>query len=179
MIWDIDPLPEFKGDKRLGNGRYVDPTDSTRNFTVEDGEYNVQGTSSSVYPTKNIRLRNRSKNGAGYAWYDDNGDTIEKWPITYPGGIGDNYFTFKVDYASSEGANNVELTKLYNDASIKYGLLTPPQKQNGAVRVGIDGFPIAAFHKNAADEINFCTKANFNNDKANEDVYGFEDGDES
>jgi hypothetical protein len=179
MIWDIDPLPEFKGDKRLGNGRYVDPMDSTRNFTVEDGEYNVQGTSSSVYPTKNIRLRNRSKNGAGYAWYDDNGDTIKEWPITYPGGIGVNYYTFKVDYASSEGANNVELTKLYNDASIKYGLLTPPQRQNGAVRVGIDGFPIVAFHKNAAEEITFHTKANFNNDKANEDVYGFADGDES
>lgn len=179
MIWDIDPLPEFKGDKRLGKGRYVDPTDSTRNFTVEDGEYNVQGTSSSVYPTKNIRLRNRSKNGAGYAWYDDNGDTIDKWPITYPGGIGVNYYTFKVDYASSEGANNVELTKLYNDASIKYGLLTPPQQQDSKVRVGIDGFPIAAFHKNAAEEIVFHTKANFNNDKANEDVYGFADGDES
>lgn len=179
MIWDIDPLPEFKGDKRLGNGRYVDPTDSTRNFTVEDGEYNVQGTSSSVYPTKNIRLRNRSKNGAGYAWYDDNGDTIDKWPITYPGGIGVNYYTFKVDYASSEGANNVELTKLYNDASIKYGLLTPPQQQDPKVRVGIDGFPIVAFHKNAAEEITFHTKANFNNDKANEDVYGFADGDES
>lgn len=179
MIWDIDPLPEFKGDKRLGNGRYVDPTDSTRNFTVEDGEYNVQGTSSSVYPTKNIRLRNRSKNGAGYAWYDDNGDTIDKWPITYPGGIGVNYYTFKVDYASSEGANNVELTKLYNDASIKYGLLTPPQQQDPKVRVGIDGFPIVAFHKNAAEEITFHSKANFNNDKANEDVYGFADGDES
>lgn len=179
MIWDIDPLPEFKGDKRLGNGRYIDPTDSTRNFTVEDGEYNVQGTSSSVYPTKNIRLRNRSKNGAGYAWYDDNGDTIDKWPITYPGGIGVNYYTFKVDYASSEGANNVELTKLYNDASIKYGLLTPPQQQDPKIRVGIDGFPIVAFHKNAAEEITFHTKANFNNDKANEDVYGFADGDES
>ena len=179
MIWDIDPLPEFKGDKRYGNGRYVDHLDSTRNFTVEKGEYNVQGTSSSVYPTKNIRLRNRSKNGEGYAWYDDDGNTIENWPITHPGGIGDNYFTFKVDYASSEGANNVELTKLYNDASIKYGLLTPPQRQNAAVRVGIDGFPIAAFHKNAAGEISFHTKANFNNDKANEGVYGFEDGDES
>jgi hypothetical protein len=173
MIWDIDPLPEYKGDKRLGRGRYVDPTDSTRNFTVDDGEYNVQGTSSSVYPVKNIRLRNRSKNGAGYAWYDDDGNTINKWPIT-PGGIGVNYYTFKVDYASSEGANNVELTKLYNDAAIKYGLLTPPQQKNSNIRVGIDGFPIVAFHQDKNDNITFCTKANFNNDKANEDVYGFD-----
>jgi hypothetical protein len=77
IIWDIDPLPEFKGDKRMGNARYIDPSNPERNFTVDVGEYNVQGTSSSVYPVKNIRLRMRKKNGAGYAWYDDNGDTIE------------------------------------------------------------------------------------------------------
>jgi hypothetical protein len=172
----------------MGNARYIDPSNPERNFTVNVGEYNVQGTSSSVYPVKNIRLRMRAKNGPGYAWYDDNGDTIEEWPITYPGGIGANYFTFKVDYASSEGANNVELTKLYNDASIKYGLLTPPQYQQYSqwndvndisVRVGIDGFPIVAFHKDSEGNVKFCTKANFNNDKANEDVYGFADGDES
>lgn len=179
IIWDINPLPQFKGDKRMGNARYVDPTDSSRNFTVEVGEYNVQGTSSSVYPTKNIRLRMRSKNGAGYAWYDDNGDTIKDWPITYPGGIGANYFTFKVDYASSEGANNVELTKLYNDAAKACDIYTPPQRLNSKVRVGIDGFPIAAFHRDSEGKDYFLTKANFNNDKANEDVYGFADGDES
>lgn len=179
IIWDINPLPQFKGDKRMGNARYVDPTDSSRNFNVEVGEYNVQGTSSSVYPTKNIRLRMRSKNGAGYAWYDDNGDTIKDWPITYPGGIGANYFTFKVDYASSEGANNVELTNLYNDAAKACGIYTPPQRLNDKVRVGIDGFPIAAFHRDSEGKDYFLTKANFNNDKANEDVYGFADGDES
>lgn len=176
IVWDIDPLPEFKGDKRLGNACYVDPTNSDRNFTVEDGEYNVQGTSSSVYPTKNIRMRMRSKNGPGYAWYDDNGETITKFPITYPNGIGDNYFTFKVDFASSEGANNVELTKLYNDAAKKAGILTPPQALDSRVRVGIDGFPVVAFHRDSTGKDIFCTKANFNNDKANESVYGF-DGD--
>ena len=179
IIWDINPLPEFKGDKRLGNGRYVDPTDSTRNFTTTDAEYNVQGTSSSVYPVKNIRMRMRSKNGPGYKWYDDNKNTIEEFPITYPDGIGANYFTFKVDYASSEGANNVELTKLYNDACKALNILTPPQRLDSRVRVGIDGFPVVAFHKDTDGKEVFYTKANFNNDKANEDVYGFADGDES
>lgn len=179
IIWDINPLPQFKGDKRLGNGRFVDPTNSERNFTVTDAEYNVQGTSSSVYPTKNIRMRMRSKNGPGYSWYNDNKDLIDEFAITYPDGIGANYFTFKVDYASSEGANNVELTKLYNDACKALNILTPPQYLDSRVRVGIDGFPVVAFHKNEDGNEVFCTKANFNNDKANEDVYGFADGDES
>lgn len=185
IIWDIDTLPEYKGDKRPGNAYYVDPKDSSRNFTAEVAEYNVQGTSSSVYPTKNIRLRMRKKNGEGYAWYDDNGNSLDfdfggkGFAITHPNGIGANYFTFKVDYASSEGANNVELTKLYNDAAKACGIYTPPQRLNGKVRIGIDGFPVVAFHRGEDDKDVFCTKANFNNDKANEDVYGFADGDES
>ena len=186
IIWGIDPLPQSKNDVRPGTARYVDPTDSTRNFTAIDAEYKVQGTSSSVYPTKNIRLRTKKgKGGPNLEWYDDDGNDLiiknggKGFPITYPGGMGVDYFTFKVDYASSEGANNVELTKLYNDASKAYGLLTPPQRQNDQVRVGIDGFPIAAFHKDANDNVSFCTKANFNNDKSNPDVYGFDDGDES
>lgn len=180
IVWDIQPLPEFKGDKRLGNAVYVDPKDPSRNFTSERAQYNVQGTSSSVYPVKNIRIKFKAKDkDPNFFWINDNGDTIKKFPITYPGGIGANYFTFKVDYASSEGANNVELTKLYNDASIALGILTPPQRQNLKVRVGIDGFPVAAFYRDAEGKDSFCTKANFNNDKANEDVYGFEDGDES
>lgn len=180
IIWDIQPLPQFKGDKRLGNAIYVDPTDPSRNFTSERAQYNVQGTSSSVYPTKNIRIKFKAKDeDPNFFWINDNGDDIKSFPITYPDGIGDNYFTFKVDFASSEGANNVELTKLYNDTCKELGILTPPQRLNAKVRVGIDGFPIAAFYRDAEGKDIFCTKANFNNDKANEDVYGFAPGDES
>ena len=190
IIWDIQPLPEYKGDKRLGNARYVDPANPERSFTAKRAQYNVQGTSSSVYPIKNIRTKYKAKdNDPLFAWYNDNGDTIKKFPITYPNGIGVNYFTFKVDYASSEGANNVELVKLYNEAALAAGIYTPPQKAEllsvggdytqVRTRVGIDGFPIVAFHQDADGNVKFCTKANFNNDKANEDVYGFAEGDES
>ena len=175
IIWDIDPLPEYKGDKRPGNVQYVDLKNSERNFTAINAEYNVQGTSSAVYPTKNIRI----KYSKASSWYDENDNDISKFPITYPNGIGDDYFTYKVDFASSEGANNVELVRLYDNAAKKYGILTPPQRLNANVRVGIDGFPIIAFHQDVNGNIKFCTKANFNNDKANEDVYGFADGDES
>lgn len=178
IIWDIDPLPQFKGDKRKGQAYYTDPINPKKSFKlptkdgVGQGDYNVQGTSSSVYPVKNIRLK--SKGG-----FIDNDLNVNKEFSITDNGIGANYFTFKVDYASSEGANNVELTKLYNDASKSIGILTPPQRINNKVRVGIDGFPIVAFHRDATGKDTFCTKANFNNDKANEAVYGFGPGDES
>ena len=178
IIWDIDPLPQFKGDKRKGQAYYVDPVNPSRSFRlptkdgVPQGDYNVQGTSSAAYPVKNIRLKSKS------GFIDNDLNTNKKFTIT-EGGIGDNYFTFKVDFASSEGANNVELVRLYNDISKSIGILTPPQKIDNKVRVGIDGYPIIAFHRTADGKDSFCTKANFNNDKANEAVYGFAVGDES
>ena len=187
IIWDIDTLPQFKGDKRLGNVVYKDPLGKDRSFKSGDATYNVQGTSSAGYPVKNIRIKYKQAKAEDFPncdfWWEngyenEDGETIKKFPITI-GGIGDNYFTYKVDYASSEGANNVELTKLYNDLSKELSILTPSQRQNSQVRVGIDGFPIVAFHEAANGTRTFCTKANFNNDKDNEDVYGFADGDES
>ena len=179
IIWDIDPLPQYKGDKRKGQAYFTDEIDPSRSFKLPlddagkpTGEYNVQGTSSAVYPVKNIRLK--SKKG----FVNDAGVVNKLFYIT-PDGIGANYFTYKVDYASSESANNVELVKLYNDASKAIGVLTPPQRQDPKVRVGIDGFPIVAFHRDSKGIDTFETKANFNNDKANEDVYGFAEGDES
>jgi hypothetical protein len=180
IVWEIDPLPEFKGDKRLGNAIYTESSNKERSFTANRAQYNVQGTSSSVYPTKNIRIKFKAKDDdPDFEWYDGNKDTLTGFPITYPGGIPENYFTFKVDYASSEGANNVELVRLYDDIVKERNWLTPPQKQDGRVRVGIDGFPIIAFHQDANGNIIFSSKANFNNDKANEDTYGFATGDES
>ncbi len=178
IIWDVDPLPQYKGDKKKGQAYYTDPTNSKKNFHlptkegVGQGTYNVQGTSSSVYPVKNIRLKSTG------GFIDDDLNVNPYFYVT-EGGIGANYFTFKVDYASSEGANNVELTKLYNDIAKANEILNPAQKIDSKIRVGIDGFPIVAFHRTADGVDSFCTKANFNNDKANEEVYGFSPGDES
>jgi hypothetical protein len=50
-------LPTFKGDKRLGDVIYKDPSGKARSFKAGDATYNVQGTSSAGYPTKNIRIK--------------------------------------------------------------------------------------------------------------------------
>ena len=176
IIWDVNPMPvDKKADAIKGQAYYTDPNNHDQDFHlpvkdgIPQGDYKVQGTSSSVYPVKNIRLKSK----AGFI--NNNGETKLKYPLT-PGAIENNYFTFKVDYASSEGANNVELVKLYNDASKEEGIYSPPQRLDSRVRVGIDGFPIAAFHRGTDKRDSFHTKANFNNDKSNPDTYGFMDG---
>lgn len=86
-----------------------------------------------------------------------------------------NTYTFKADVASSEGANNVELVRLYNDAC---PYKTPPQVSNPNIRQGIDGFPIVMFWSNGNSTV-FLGKYNFNNDKGTPEVFGFKGGDQS
>ena len=156
-------LPMYKGDKKTVSGRYTDPGDESKSFTYTDAQIDVQGTSSQDYPRKNYKIK--FKNG----FTKSNGLVTKNYSIN--GGIPVNTFTFKADYASSEGANNVELVRLYNDV-VEYK--SPKQKENPKIRQGIDGFPIAIFHGS-----DFIGKYNFNNDKGTSEVYGFKAGDQS
>ena len=86
-------------------------------------------------------------------------------------------FCYKADVASSEGANNVELVRLY-DMACPYK--TPAQREDSRVRQGIDGFPIVIFwHDTVNDETVFMGKYNWNNDKSTEETFGFREDDES
>ena len=157
LILSAPALPESKGSPVTVKAQYVDPVNPAKSFTHNEAEADVQGTSSAGYVRKNY---------------------IIEYPDTYKlreDSIPTNIFTYKADVASSEGANNVELVKLYNTIS---PYKTPPQLENASVRQGIDGFPIVIFH-NDGDETTFIGKYNFNNDKATPEVFGFAPGDES
>lgn len=135
MVLTAAELPQYKGDKKTISGYYVDPVDSSKSFTFENAEANVQGTSSQYYPRKNYKIK--FKGG-----FTNNAGTTSKTYALRDGAIPVNTFTFKADVASSEGCNNVELVRLYND-NCPYK--TPAQEKNSAVRQGIDGFPIVLF----------------------------------
>ena len=163
MVIESDSLPEYKGNKVSVSGRYVDPTASKKSFTFRNATADVQGTSSAEYARKNYKVSYDNgiiQDGKTVATYQMREDSIPT-----------NTFTFKADVASSEGANNVELVRLYNNIS---PYKTPPQLVDARVRQGIDGFPMVIFHN---DE--FIGKYNFNNDKATPEVFGFATGDES
>ena len=160
-------LPQYKGDKKTMEGDYVDPNDYSRNFNFTGAQVDVQGTSSQYYARKNYKIK--FKNG-----FVMNGQTVSTYPIR-TGEIPVNTFTFKADVASSEGANNVELARLYNDTC---PYKTPAQIEDPRVRQGMDGFPSVIFWDNGL-ETTFVGKYNFNNDKGTEETFGFVTGDES
>ena len=170
MVIECPELPQHKGDKKNVSVTYVDRVTTARSFTAEMAQADVQGTSSQYYEVKNFKIK--FKNG-----FVVNGSTTDKYALR-ANEIPVDTFTFKADVASSEGANNVELVRLYDELAREIGVLTPPQNSDERVRQGIDGFPIVVFWNNGTDTV-FVGKYNFNNDKGTEDLYGFTAGDES
>ena len=166
-------LPTSKDSIPL-DGYFVDNMHPEKNFTFTKAEVGCQGTSSMAYPIKNYKLKFKNAE----SWLDNNGKTIKKYAINDEA-IPTNKFVFKADYASSEGANNVELVRFYNDLC-KDVYLTPPQRDpenpevlvNPNIRQGIDGFPMVVFQDRGDGNIRFIGKYNFNNDKGTPEVYG-------
>ena len=169
LVISCAELPQYKGDKKTISGYYVDPMDSTKSFSFTGAQADVQGTSSQYYPRKNYKI----KFNGGFTM-TASGETASKFAMRSDS-IPTKTFTFKADVASSEGANNVELVRLYNSAC---PYKTPPQEEDERIRQGIDGFPIVIFWDNGTNT-SFVGKYNFNNDKGTEEVFGFAEGDES
>lgn len=167
LVLNAKTLPQYKGNKVTVSGSYTDLINSSNSFTFTKAQADVQGTSSAGYARKNYKIK--FKNG-----FVQNGSEIGGYKLRNDS-IPTNVFTFKADVASSEGANNVELVRLYNDVC---PYKTPPQLANSSIRQGIDGFPIVVFH-NDGENTKFVGRYNFNNDKGTPEVYGFADGDES
>lgn len=161
-------LPTYKGDKKTVAIEFYNPAAPGKNFTATGVQIDVQGTSSAGYARKNFKPK--FKNGFELA----NGTHSSTYQIN-ANAVPTNCFCFKADVASSEGANNVELVRLYCDAC---PYETPAQEENALVRQGIDGFPMVVFQR-LNGETTFVGKYNFNNDKSTAEVFGFVDGDES
>lgn len=171
MIITCAELPQFKGDKKTCSGTFVNPMYPSKSFTFTGAQIDVQGTSSAGYPRKNYKIK--FKNGIEMTV---SGAHADKYAMTADA-IPTNCFCFKADFASSEGANNVELVRLYNSAC---PYKTPAQIANPKVRQGIDGFPMVMFwNDTATGSTTFIGKYNFNNDKSTEEVFGLADPDES
>lgn len=168
LVLDGAELPQYKGDVKTMSGYYTDPVNGSRSFTFSGAEVDVQGTSSQYYARKNYKIKFKG------GFVDPSGNTQETYKLRTDS-VPTNTFTFKADVASSEGANNVELARLYDETC---PFRTAPQKQDSRIRQGIDGFPIVVFWYDG-ENTSFIGKYNFNFDKATPEVFGFAEGDES
>ena len=162
MVITCPELPQYKGDKKDVEVRYVDPVDGSRSFTATGCQANVQGTSSAPYARKNYDLQFKGgfELASGHAADYELADGI----------IPFNRFVIKADVASSEGANNVELVKLFCEAD---PYKRPEETADPMVRKGIYGFPIVLFWEDAGGNVRFMGKYNFNLPKRAPAPYGY------
>ena len=164
MVLQCPELPQYKGDKKTITGYYTDPTNPKKSFSFSGCQINVQGTSSAPYARKNYDLQFKQ----GFVMND--GTTAENYELA-SGIIPFNRFVVKADVASSEGANNVELVKLYCELT---PYKTREMQANPKVRQGIYGFPIVIFWTNTdTGETSFLGKYNFNLPKRAPAPYGY------
>lgn len=166
IVLKCSKLPQTKNDKLNTSGKFIDPVNPDQSFEFTDAQIAIQGTSSAGYARKNYKLKLKNgliQNGVVKNSYQMQGSELAA-----------SVFCFKADVASSEGANNVELVKQYNDIS---PYKTPSQQENPDYRQGITGFPMVIFHDDGS-EIKFIGKYNFNFDKSS-GHWGFKEGDES
>lgn len=167
LILNSTTLPQSKKDPKVVSGQFVNPSNPAKSFSFTDAIFDVQGTSSQFYYRKNYT-------GEFEGFTLSSGATTKTYAMNAEA-VPTSVFCFKADVASSEGANNVELVRLYCD-TCPTNLAELLEKEN--VRQGIDGFPIVVFW-NDGEKTTFLGKYNFNNDKSTAEVFGFESGDES
>lgn len=188
LVMQCEELPQFKGDKKKSKSCYfVDQLRPERCFSATGVQFDVQGTSSAGYPIKNFKVK--FNNGIVY----NDGTTAAGYPIVNDDDLISKCLCLKADYASSEQANNVVLVDFYEEV-VKDYFLTPAQEAEKEriqqenpkmaeaevlkkikTRTGISGRPIVVFWENTTTgEIKFQGQYNMNNDKSNENVFGFD-----
>ena len=168
IVMQCEELPQYKGDKKKNKSMYfVDRLRPDRSFSAENCQFDVQGTSSAGYPIKNFKV----KFNGGIVY--NNGRTDDGYPII-EGSLNSKCLCLKADYASSEQANNVMLVDYYDELVREY-FLTPAQEEDARIRTAITGRPIVVFWENTTTgEIKFQGQYNMNNDKSNENLFGFD-----
>lgn len=144
-------------------------------FILTNCYIRIQGTSSTKYPSKNIRIY-FTKGSEKLSMTGKNVLAGNKY-VMRPGAVPVPIVCCKSDYSDSSMSLNTGGAKLFNDVMKELGLLTPPQRhqyeQGGNslaainVRTAIDGMPIDIFCAETADGENvYYGQYNFNNEKS-------------
>lgn len=159
---------------QLGESKEDNTNDITNFDNIESGKAYYfkrgvqvygQGTSSMVYPTKNLRLKFIKKSD---------------YPVVYKNSVPVQIVCFKADYMDSSSSHNTCTGNLVYDLYQAMNLKTPPQKFGGKydILTAIKGFPIICFFKDYNNEDNldeyiYIGRYNFNIDKATPEPFGF------
>ena len=186
---DLDTLMASM-DKSLsiyGDIQYINNQDPTKSFTTQGSRIRLQGTSSLGYPRKNYRFY--TKLGKYGTMLDYQGNQLPEGKYSFKdGAIPVDLWCLKADYAESSMSHNTGVARLWNDlirdVQVDGQFKCRTQAQQAAISGGypydmrtcIDGFPIVCFYRQTYNDELICLgQYNFNNDKKNEEVFGFKD----
>lgn len=171
-----------------------------QNFIAEHTPVTNQGTTSSGRPIKNIKSKMKNAksmrlmytrdeisamfpgNAEVLAKYDKAAALIAKHKIQIlEDSVPTNIITVKVDFSDPGGANNGAFMEMYNNLQRAMGdnYMTPMQVAYTGQYVqntSIDSVPIAMFRTDTPNPQNayFHAKANWNQDKGDPEIFGFE-----
>ena len=197
-----DYLESLDGDKKTT--RVLDvyayfPNRPYQDFKAIGVTVSNQGTTSSMRPIKNIKMKLKSAtitllrsrdefSGEDLVKYDECATNAAKNRVQIlDTSVPTNIITVKVDYSESGGANNSASTQLFNELQRALGpeYMTPAQNAytgKYVLNTSIDSVPCAFFRtdENSADATSpsygyFHAKGNWNQDKGDAAVFGFED----
>lgn len=176
-------LPTDEDDFRLIDAYFVDIDNEENNIGTIERDKNgdiskitnrakmimyPQGTSSLVYPVKNLRI-----------------EFIDGQKYSLMGLPAVDLFTLKADYMESSGSHNTGAANALNALYEGVNLKTPAQERDSKYVTAIKGKPIVVFYKElSADKLNdntsdkdseyiFIGKYNFNLDKKTPEPFGF------
>lgn len=168
----------------LADVYFYSPLGPDYDFILTNCYIRIQGTSSTKYPSKNIRIY-FTKGSEKLSMTGKNVLAGNKY-VMRPGAVPVPIVCCKSDYSDSSMSLNTGGAKLFNDVMKELGLLTPPQRyqyeQGGNslaainVRTAIDGMPVDIFCAETADGENvYYGQYNFNNEKSKSGpVFGME-----
>lgn len=164
---------------------FYSPLGEEYNFVLKDCNIRIQGTSSTKYPSKNIRIY-MNKGGESLSLTiggKENPYGSNKYAMR-SNSVPMNLLCAKSDYSDSSMSLNTGGAKLFNDVFKELGLLTPPQRYQYeaannslsavTIRTAIDGMPIDIFCAETEDgESEYYGQYNLNNEKSKSgDLFG-------
>ena len=185
------PLPRYDIDEIL----FVDQQHPAKNFKIVGGCIRLQGTTTLIYPVKNLRFYSKNQKKQKALLYlgcdaSGNGGTLQSsHKYSFKSGSETvsgkpaapvSCFVLKADCSDSSSTHNLGYATFINKVFHDAGILTPPQRYQNSndydIRIAIDGFPCYVFYRETIDsDPTFLGKFNMINDKGSEEVFGFAD----
>lgn len=165
---------DTKTNYRLAELIYRSPLGRAYDIKVTNAVIRRQGTSTSTYPIKNLRIylsrvpETKVYRNAGTGVEDMWEDVPSRTYVMREGAKPMNIINLKADFADSSMMNNTEGAKLWDMLSRSIqSIQTAGMKNDPEARAAIDGIAISVFTSDSPEgQKRYCGQFQFNNDKS-------------